>query len=65
MLAETFAVICLAAIDDKTERKNVAEAFKGRRASKVIDITEAQVARFAGNLLQVQGTNERTIFSHE
>lgn len=53
-LAETFAVICLASIDDKKERKNVVKHLKAD-GKEVIDITEAQVNNFAGNMLQVQG----------
>jgi hypothetical protein len=56
-VAETFAIICLSAIDDKTESKNVLKHLKAT-GKKVIDITEDQVARFAGNLLQVNGKNE-------
>ncbi|CAM1342115.1 citrulline utilization hydrolase CtlX [Tenacibaculum amylolyticum] len=53
-LAETFAVICLASIDDKKERKNVVKHLK-TDGKEVIDITEVQVNNFAGNMLQVQG----------
>ena len=56
-LAETFAVVCLATIDDKKERKNLLKNLK-EDGKQVIDITEAQMAQFAGNMLQLQGTNE-------
>ena len=56
-LAETFAVICLASIDDKKERKNVVKHLK-EDGKEVIDITEAQVNNFAGNMLQVKGKDE-------
>ncbi|MCH2032159.1 MAG: arginine deiminase-related protein [Tenacibaculum sp.] len=56
-LAETFAVICLASIDDKKERKNVVKNLKDD-GKEVIDITEAQVNNFAGNMLQVRGAND-------
>lgn len=56
-VAETFAIICLSAIDDKMERKNVLKHLKVS-GKKVIDITEEQVGCFAGNLLQVIGKNE-------
>ncbi|MDY0780041.1 citrulline utilization hydrolase CtlX [Tenacibaculum sp. IB213877] len=56
-LAETFAVICLASIDDKKERKNVLKHLK-EDGKEVIDITEAQVNNFAGNMLQVKGKND-------
>ncbi|CAI8322533.1 MAG: Uncharacterised protein [Flavobacterium sp. SCGC AAA160-P02] len=56
-LAETFAVICLASIDDKKERKNVLKHLK-EDGKKVIEISEEQVHNFAGNMLQVRGTND-------
>ncbi|TVZ57018.1 hypothetical protein OD91_2322 [Lutibacter sp. Hel_I_33_5] len=56
-LAETFAVICLASIDDKKERKNVLKHLK-EDGKQVIDITEEQVNNFAGNMLQVRGKND-------
>ena len=55
-LAETFAVICLVSIDDKKERKNVLKHLK-EDGKKVIEISEEQVASFAGNMLQVRGTD--------
>ncbi|PQJ74937.1 citrulline utilization hydrolase CtlX [Polaribacter gangjinensis] len=55
-LAETFAVICLDTIDDKQERKNVVKHLKEDR-KHIIEITENQVTHFAGNMLQVKGTN--------
>ncbi|MFY0713926.1 amidinotransferase [Seonamhaeicola sp. NFXS20] len=55
-IAETFAVICLDAIDDKKERKNVVKHLKETNKD-IIAITENQVNSFAGNMLQVQGTN--------
>ena len=56
-VAETFAIICLSSIDDKTERKNVLKHLK-ITGKKVIEITEEQVSSFVGNLLQVTGKNE-------
>ncbi|MDG1529522.1 MAG: arginine deiminase-related protein [Polaribacter sp.] len=58
-VAEQFAIICLASIDDKKERKNVVKHLK-ENEKEVIDITEQQVNAFAGNMLQVKGiANER------
>ncbi|MCX7548219.1 arginine deiminase-related protein [Xanthomarina sp. F1114] len=57
-LGETFAVICLDAIDDKKERKNVVKQLK-EDGKEVIAITEEQVANFAGNMLQVKGENDQ------
>ncbi|WOD42266.1 citrulline utilization hydrolase CtlX [Hwangdonia lutea] len=56
-LGETFAVICLASIDDKKERKNVIKHLK-ENGKEIIDISEEQVASFAGNMLQVKGTDD-------
>jgi hypothetical protein len=56
-VAETFAVVCLSSIDDKSERKNVVKSLKEDK-KQVIEITEEQVNNFAGNMLQVQGAND-------
>ncbi|PJB12722.1 MAG: amidinotransferase [Flavobacteriales bacterium CG_4_9_14_3_um_filter_40_17] len=55
-LAETFAVICLDSIDDKSERKNVVKHLKGD-GKEIIEITEKQMENFAGNMLQVKSKN--------
>ena len=57
-LGETFAVICLSCIDDKKERKNVIKHLK-EDGKEIIDITEAQVNHFAGNMLQVRGKDNK------
>jgi len=56
-IAETFAVICADCIDDKAERKMVLESLKNS-GKEIILITETQVNNFAGNMLQVRGTND-------
>ena len=56
-LAETFAIICLDSIDDKKERKNVLKHLK-EDGKKIIEISEDQVNNFAGNMLQVRGTDD-------
>ncbi len=53
-LAEDFAVICLDTIDDKKERKQVVDHLRGD-GKEIIAITEAQMHRFAGNMLQLLG----------
>ena len=58
-IAETFAVICLDAIDDKKERKNVIKHLKENN-KQVIAITEAQVNQFTGNMLQLKGKNDNS-----
>ncbi|GHA41205.1 hypothetical protein GCM10007103_23280 [Salinimicrobium marinum] len=55
-LAENFAVICLASIDDPKERKNVLKHLK-QDGKEIIEITETQLHHYAGNMLQVQGGN--------
>ena len=55
-VAENFVVICVEAIDDKKEKKNVLKHFKSDR-KEIIAITEKQVNQFAGNMLQVKGAN--------
>lgn len=56
-LAESFAVICLDCIDDKKERKNVLSHLKAD-GKEVIAISEAQMHAFAGNMLQLLGSND-------
>lgn len=55
-IAETFAIICLASIDDKKERKNVVQHLK-ESGKEIVDISEVQVNSFAGNMLQVTASN--------
>lgn len=57
-LAETFSVICLDTIDDKKEKKNVIQQLK-QSGKEIIAITEEQMHRFAGNMLQVLGANDK------
>jgi len=56
-LGEKFSVICLDSIDDKKERKNVIKHLKEDR-KEIISISEEQVNSFAGNMLQVLGSND-------
>ncbi|MDT0552730.1 citrulline utilization hydrolase CtlX [Urechidicola vernalis] len=57
-LAEEFAVVCLASIDDKKERKQLVKQMKAS-GKEIVNITEAQVENFAGNMLQVIGANNQ------
>ena len=57
-LGEAFAIICLEAIDDSMERKQVEEHLT-MDGKEIISITEAQMHSFAGNMLQVIGKNEQ------
>jgi hypothetical protein len=57
-VGETFAVICADCIDDKKERKMVLDSLRGDE-KEIILITEAQVNSFAGNMLELKGSNDR------
>jgi hypothetical protein len=57
-LGETFAVICADCIDDKKERKMVLDNLKSDN-KEIILITEEQVNNFAGNMLEVRGTDDK------
>ncbi len=56
-VAETFAVVCLDAIDDKKEKKGLLKYLKSD-GKEVIAITEKQVTQFAGNMLQLVGSDD-------
>lgn len=56
-VAESFAIICIETIDDKSERKNVLKHLK-EDGKQVIEITELQMHNFAGNMLQVRGAKD-------
>lgn len=51
-IAENFCVICLNSIDDPKERKQVVKQLKDD-GKEIIDISEAQMHQFAGNMLQL------------
>lgn len=57
-VADEFAVICADCIDDKQERKIVLDHLK-KSGKEVIYITEDQVNNFAGNMLQVLGSDDK------
>jgi hypothetical protein len=57
-IGESFAVICADCIDDKKERKMVLDNLK-EDGKEIILLTEAQLNNFAGNMLQVQGANNK------
>ncbi len=59
-LAEDFCVICLDTIDDKKERKNVVEHLR-ESGKEIIPITEEQMHHFAGNMLQVLGSDDQRL----
>ena len=51
-VATNYVVICLDSIDDKKQRKNVAN-FINQSGKKLIEISENQVESFAGNMLEL------------
>lgn len=55
-LAESFAVICLDTIDDKIQAEQVIQNLTADK-KEIISITEEQMHAFAGNMLQVEGTD--------
>ena len=57
-MAEEFAVVCLDAIDNKKEKKNVIQQLK-EDGKGILVITESQMHQFAGNMLQVRGANDK------
>lgn len=58
-IGDTFAIICADCIDDKKERKMVLENLK-EDGKEIILLTEAQLNNFAGNMLQVQGADNKS-----
>ena len=61
-VGDAFSVICLDAIDDAIERENVIKALQ-ETGKEIIEITEAQSHRFAGNMLQVMGDQAYLVMS--
>ena len=57
-IGDTFAVICADCIDDKKERKMVIDSLKADE-KEIILITEDQMNNFAGNMIELVGSNER------
>ena len=61
-VAETFVVICLETIDNEAEREHVLETLT-ETGKEIIEITESQKHRFAGNMLQVMGDKPYLVMS--
>ncbi|NMR36063.1 amidinotransferase [Chryseobacterium aquaticum] len=55
-VADKFVVICLDCIDDELERNKVMKTIKNS-GKEIIEISEAQMQQFAGNMLQVHNKN--------
>ncbi|WP_291722200.1 citrulline utilization hydrolase CtlX [Bernardetia sp.] len=58
-VADEFAILCADSIDDLEERKNVIESLE-KTGKKIIEISEEQKHHFAGNMLQVNGTDGKS-----
>lgn len=56
-VADEYAVICLSTLDEKEDLKAVTTALKDS-GKEIIDITEEQMNRYAGNMLQVGGMGD-------
>jgi hypothetical protein len=57
-LGEDIAVICLDAIDSKSEKKMVIQNLK-EDGKELVKISEDQMQQFAGNMLQVKGAHDQ------
>ena len=57
-IGEKFALISLQSIDNKKHRTQVAKVLQDS-GKEIINITEEQVANFAGNILQVKGAKDK------
>lgn len=57
-VGDSFAVICADCIDDRKERKMVLDSLKSD-GKEIILITEDQMNNFAGNMLELQGADQR------
>ena len=62
-VADKFTVICLNTIDDVLERENIVENLK-ESGKEIIEITEEQNHRFAGNMLQLMGDKPYLVMSN-
>ena len=61
-VADKFAVICLDTIDDEAEKEHVIETLQ-ETGKEIIEITETQKHRFAGNMLQLMGDKRYLVMS--
>ena len=61
-LGTEVAVICLDAIPDAVERAKVVSSLK-QTGHEIVDISEKQMYQFAGNMLEVVGTENKRYFA--
>ena len=55
-VADRYVIICTDTIDDAAERKAVVDTIE-KSGKNIIEISESQMRRFAGNMLQVNNTD--------
>lgn len=61
-VGEQIAVVCLDSIDDPQERSAVVDKLKVSQ-KEIVDISEEQVGKFAGNILQVKNVHGTVFFA--
>ena len=61
-VADEYVIVCLDTIDDKNERKMLEQTILNS-GKEIIEITEEQKGRFAGNMLQIQGNEAYLVMS--
>ena len=57
-VADRYAVVCFDSIDNFNEREVLRHQLKASGKEVIIELTEAQIHGFAGNMLQVKNTEE-------
>jgi hypothetical protein len=57
-----FAAVCLDCVDDAEERDMLRESLH-EDGLELIELTEDQIARFAGNLLEIEGTDGQPLIA--
>lgn len=63
-VGEEFCIICLDTIDNKNEKKNVVKHLK-QDGKEIITISEEQMHEFAGNMLEVRGSDKKYLVMSE
>jgi len=61
-IADKYAIVCLDTVDDKEERKWLKSSLEDS-GKEIIEITEEQKHRFAGNMLQLMGDEKYLVMS--
>ena len=61
-IADRYAIVCMDTIDNENERKMI-ETYIKKSGKELIEISEEQKERFAGNMLQVEGNQTFLVMS--